>query len=83
MGGREDPEITERAKRSGKGSQRPVSALGQAMPLLGGGSLEAVLFVLCGFSLVRESLWIKPSTEDRVAAFSETLSIIVCWRFVP
>ena len=43
-----DPKITER----GKGSREPASALGQATLLLGGESLAAVLFVLCGLSLL-------------------------------
>lgn len=52
MVGNADPKIAVRAKRSGKGSQEPTSALGQATPLLDGGNFEAVLFVLCGLSLV-------------------------------
>lgn len=82
MVGKEDPNITEWAKRSGKGSREPASAWGQATPLWGGGSREDVLFVLCGFSLVGEWFRIKPSREDWVAVFFEKLSVTVCWRFL-
>lgn len=77
--GKEDPQITGEGRR---GSQEPASVLGQATPLLGGGSLAAVLFVLCGFSLRGQYFRIKLSKEDWVAVFFEMLSIIACWRFL-
>lgn len=75
--GERGPRVTGWAQRSGAGS-----ALGQAAPLLDGGSLEDVLFVLCGFSLIGDWSRIEPSTEDWIAVFFEKLSIRVCWRFL-